>query len=142
MKKLLLLLITSFSFFAFNKKSIANDFSIVGRWKAEDATKEIGYIVFQEDGYAYFEIDGMILGGKDFVHKGKKGSLSYEVDYSTTPITIDLTLTKIDENISKKVFGIAEKLEENKMNLALSFENKRPTDFSGSDSMVFTRVTE
>ena len=45
-----------------------------GKWIGEDAG-EIGYIIFDNEGYAAFEIQGELFGGKEFVIKGEKGTI-------------------------------------------------------------------
>lgn len=56
MKKIILLLLVTLSLTSFDTVD-ETQFNIVGRWKGSDK-KEIGYIVFQADGYAYFEVQG------------------------------------------------------------------------------------
>ena len=70
MKKLLLLFIITLSLASF-KNTSEPDFSIVGKWEGQD-NNEVGYLTFQKDSYAYFEINGQIIGGKEFEMEGKK----------------------------------------------------------------------
>jgi hypothetical protein len=67
MKKIILLLLVTLSLTSFNTVDNTH-FNIVGRWEGSDK-KEIGYIVFQADWYAYFEVQGQKMGGKDFCGK-------------------------------------------------------------------------
>ncbi|SDI12359.1 hypothetical protein [Winogradskyella thalassocola] len=110
----------------------------VGKWIGEDQN-EIGYLVFDNEGYAAFEINGQVMGGKEFYMKGKKGKMTYSINYDTTPIEVDFTLTKIESGESKKILGIAEFTDKNTLNFNMSFDTDRPTEF-GEDTMVLKRV--
>ncbi|CAM1339693.1 hypothetical protein [Tenacibaculum aestuarii] len=138
MKKIIVLLIITFTLTSFDK-NFKTDFSIVGKWKGEDK-KEVGYIVFKENGYAYFKSQGQTLGGKKFVIDGEKATMSYEVDYTKTPIEIDLVVrTKKSGEISR-LLCIAEKIKENAIKLQFGFNGKRPTEFNDKDGIIFQRV--
>ena len=79
--------------------------TIVGKWIGEDQN-QIGYLIFDSEGYAAFEIDGQVMGGKEFYMKGKKGKMTYTINYNTTPIEVDFTLTKIESGESKKFLAL------------------------------------
>jgi hypothetical protein len=66
-----------------------NKAKFIGKWIGEDK-KDIGYLNFDSEGFAYFEIQGQIMGGKEFVQNGKKGSMTYEINSETKPIQVDL----------------------------------------------------
>ena len=138
MKRIIILLIASLTLISFNNTS-ETDFNIVGKWQAQDEN-EVGFIVFQKDGFAYFEIGGEILGGKEFEMDGKRGNMTYEVDYSKEIISIDLIVTIIDENKSKRLLCIAQRLNDDEINFTIGFNEIRPTDFENNDSMIFKRV--
>ncbi len=139
MKKLLLLVLLTITFSSFGQSS---NFTFVGKWKGVDKKNEIGYIVFDKEGYAYFEFQGQKFGGKEFVYDGKKGSMSYTINLSKTPIEIDITLTKIEEQKTKKILCIAQQINKDEMKLNMNFDGVRPKDFSGKIAMVFKRVKE
>jgi hypothetical protein len=141
MRKIILLLITTLMLSSFNTDNIS-DFDIVGKWKGVVESKESGFLIFDKEGYAYIEYQGLKLGGKEFVYKGEKGTLMYEVDYSKELIEIDLILKKIDKDETIRVFCIAKKISENKMNFKLGIDGKRPKDFKDNYSMIFTRIRE
>lgn len=135
MKKILLVLL-SFALFSFN---YSTDRSILfGKWKGEDQG-EIGYINFDPEGYAHFEIGGQILGGKEFEYDGKTGSMTYEVNDAVEPIQIDLILTIVETAEINTLLCIAEFVDENTMKFAINFENQRPTEFTEENSLVFKR---
>ena len=89
MKKIIFLLVVTLSLNSFTSLEKPT-FNIVGKWRGDDK-KEIGYIVFQADGYAYFEDSkGNKMGGKDFVENGKKANMTYKFDDSEALMKIDI----------------------------------------------------
>ena len=70
MKKIILLVLVTLSLASFTTPD-GVAFNIVGRWKGSDK-KSVGYLIFQEDGYAFLEENGKKIGGKNFVENGKK----------------------------------------------------------------------
>lgn len=140
MKKIILLLITGFTFLSFTPNN-TSEFSIVGKWKGEDE-KEVGYFIFQEDGYAFMEVRGVKLGGKEFEVKGKKGSLSYTIDYTKSPMPLDLIITLLEANDSRSQKFIIDVIDNNTIKMAMGTPDKRPTSFEDGDSLIFHRVEE
>lgn len=119
-----------------NTTTNTNDF--IGKWKGEDKN-EIGYIIFDDEGYAAFEINGQTIGGKEFFMNGKKGKMTYTINYDTNPIEVDFTMTKIESGESKKMLGIAEFTDEDTLKFNINFDAARPTEFD-NDSIILTRV--
>ena len=74
MKKIILLVLVTLSLASFTTPDGAA-FNIVGRWKGSDK-KSVGYLIFQEDGYAFLEENGKKIGGKNFVENGKKATMT------------------------------------------------------------------
>lgn len=107
----------------------------VGKWVGEDQN-EIGAIIFYEEAYAAFEIDGLIMGGKEFYLKGQKGKMTYSMNYETNPIEVDFVLTKILSGESKKILGITQFTDENTMSFNISFDGTRPTDFEENSILL------
>lgn len=139
MKKFIFLLVITLSLNSFTSLEKPG-FNIVGKWRGNDK-KEIGYIVFQEDGYAYFEDSkGNKMGGKDFVENGKKGNMTYKFDDSEALMKIDFIVKIVGEKHSNALLGIAQKIDNDSFKLCLSFENVRPKTFSKEETVVFTRV--
>lgn len=135
MKRLLILLLT----IPFLSLTIENDNSkFIGKWIGQDEN-EIGYLSFDSEGYAYFEIQGQIFGGKEFIFDGKKGRMIYEINHETDPIQLDLIVTKLDDGEQKKMLCIAEFLDNDTMNFAINFEENRPTNFNSENSIIFKR---
>ena len=138
MKKIILLFIITLSLTSF-KNTSETDFNIVGKWEGQD-NNEVGYLTFQKDSYAYFEINGQIIGGKEFEIKGKKGSMTYEVDFTAKPIQIDLIINIIGEKETHKLQGILEIITNDEIKVSLGFEGPRPTNFDTDESLTFKRV--
>ncbi|THV59963.1 hypothetical protein EZV76_05225 [Flagellimonas alvinocaridis] len=119
--------------------TIENDRAkFVGKWIGEDK-KEIGYLNFDSEGYAFFEIQGQVFGGKEFIFDGKKGKMTYEINSDTNPIEVDLIVTKLESGEQKKLLCIAQFIDNDTMKFAISFEEKRATEFDTENSIIFKR---
>lgn len=138
MKKILLLLLI-IPITSFNSSYQTTDF--VGKWVGEE-NGEIGFIVFTKEGYASFEIDGKILGGKEFTINGEKGQMIYKVNSETNPIEIDFTLTKLQTGEQKQLLCIARLINKNSMEFAISFDSDRPSNFNENNSIILKRVEQ
>jgi uncharacterized protein (TIGR03067 family) len=136
MKRIFILLIV-LPLLSFN--SDLNSVDLIGKWTGEDKG-QIGFITFDKEGYAIFEIEGQIIGGKEFVMNGKKGKMTYELNLKKKPIEIDLTITKLESNEQKKILCIAEFVDENNMILAMTFDSERPTEFNDENSIKLKRT--
>ena len=135
MKKILML----FLIIPLLSMTIENDRAkFVGKWIGEDKN-EIGHLNFDSEGYAFFEYQGEILGGKEFVFNGKKGKMTYEINDKTNPIKVDLIVTKLDSGEQKKLLCIAEFINNDTMKFAINFEGKRPTEFDSENSIILKR---
>ena len=119
-----------------NSTSQKEDF--VGKWIGEDKG-DIGYIVFDEEGYASFEIEGQIMGGKEFTMNGQKGKMTYRINDKVSPVEIDFIITKIDTEESMELLGIAEFIDKDTVNFSISYNSVRPTQF-GETSIILKRV--
>lgn len=138
MKKIILLLLVTLSLTSFD--TVDNtQFNIVGRWKGSDV-KTIGYVVFQADGYAYFEVQGQKMGGKDFVENGKRASMTYKFKEMGKMMHIDIVVKIVGEKNSHSLLGIAEKIDSNSFKMQLDYNNVRPTTFNKNETAIFTRV--
>ena len=122
--------------FLLNTTSQKEDF--IGKWTGEDQG-EIGFIIFDDEGYAAFEVEGQILGGKEFFMNGKKGKMTYTINYEMNPIEVDFTMTKIESGESKIILGIAEFTDKNTMTFDMTFDTERPSEF-GDNSITLKRV--
>jgi hypothetical protein len=110
----------------------------IGKWIGEDK-KDIVYLNFDSEGYAYFEIQGQIMGGKEFVNNGKKGSMTYEINSETEPIQVDLIVTLLETKEQKKLLCISNFIDDDTMEFAIGFEGIRPTEFDSENSIILKR---
>lgn len=110
----------------------------IGKWIGIDS-KGFGFITFEPDGYAYFEIEGAIVGGKEFTYEGQKGKMTYQINNKTNPIQVDFTITKLESGEQKNLPCIAKFIDDNSMHFAMGFDQKRPTNFKGTNAIVFRR---
>jgi hypothetical protein len=110
----------------------------IGKWIGEDE-KDIGYLNFDSEGYAYFEVQGQIMGGKEFVRNGKKGNMTYVINSETNPIQVDLIVTMLESGKQKKLLCIAKFIDNNTMEFAINFEEKRPIEFDSDNSIICKR---
>ena len=137
LKRLSLAIITLFVLFSFT--STERDY--VGKWKGEDKG-DIGSITLSSDGYATFEFNGQIMGGKSYNHQGIDAAMKYTVNTKVVPTAIDFIIV---QNKSKKELarlkGILKMKSKDEMQMALRFGGGggRPDDFS-KDVVVFNRV--
>jgi hypothetical protein len=135
MRKLCILFL-ALSFLSFIPKTETNQF--VGRWTGED-NGDIGYMVFDAEGYAPFEIKGQVFGGKEFTLQGKKGSMMYEINNTTKPIEVDFIVTQLETGEQKRMLCIAKFTDANNMRFAMGFNNTRPTEFTELNAIRLKR---
>jgi hypothetical protein len=102
--------------------------------------KEIGYLTFERDGYAFFEIQGQIMGGKEFIFDGKKAKMTFEVHENTSPIEVDLVITMQESGVQSTMLCIVDFIDDDTMNFAISFSEERPKDFKSDDAILLKRV--
>ncbi len=101
----------------------------------EDALESIYY-----ESYTIFEMGGQVLGGKDFVFKGKKGNMIYEVFPNTKPVQFDFIISTSKPGKEHRLLCIAEFLTNDKMKFATNFGfDSRPTEFNKENSIILTR---
>lgn len=136
MKKLLLLLLL-IPLTSFTVLQEPDDF--IGRWKGKDK-ENIRFMNFDKEGYASFETKGQIIGGKEFLLDGKKGSMTYEINTDKDPIEIDFTITKLKTNEQKKILAIVKFQDNNNILIALEFDTLRPTEFNKENAITLKRV--
>lgn len=111
---------------------------LIGKWAGQDKN-EIGYFIFQENGFAAFELQGQVFGGEEFEFRGMKAQMTYEVVNKTNPIQLDLIVKLLESGEENKLYCIVEFIDEDTMKLALSFGESRPTEFNGINSIIFKR---
>ncbi len=132
---LILFFVLPYLFFTTNIQK--TDF--VGKWTGED-NGEIGFIIFDDEGYAAFEVNGQLLGGKDFEMNGEKGEMTYKIDDSKDPIEIDLTMRKFTSKEERTLLCIAKFTDKNNLMFAMGYGDTRPVDFNGDETIELQRV--
>lgn len=138
MKKIILLLLVTLSLTSFTSLE-DTQFNIVGRWKGVEK-KSVGYLIFQEDGYAFLEENGKKIGGKNFIENGKKATMTYKFQDMGKLMHIDIVVTIVGEKQTKSLLGIAQKINNDSFKLQFGFDNVRPKVFNNNETVVFTRV--
>lgn len=113
--------------------SDSNPIDIVGTWVA-GKDSSITYIKFESDGYATMELDGVLLEGRGFSVNGKKGNLTYKIDFEKEPIEVDFILTLSDSDEQTKILCIIKFEDENTMLLATNDDDGRPTEFNSANT--------
>ena len=137
LKKLSFALVTLLLLFSFT----APDGEHVGKWKGKDKG-DIGFLTLSSEGYATFEFNGQIMGGRSYDHQGVKAAMKYTVNNGTSPKSIDFIIIDLssDEELGR-LKGIINMKSRDEMQMALTFGGGagRPTDFE-NDAIVFNRM--
>ena len=112
-----------------------------GKWKGKDKG-DIGFLTLSSEGYATFEFNGQIMGGRSYDHQGVKAAMKYTVNNGTSPKSIDFIIIDLssDEELGR-LKGIINMKSRDEMQMALTFGGGagRPTDFE-NDAIVFNRM--
>ncbi|WP_461303576.1 hypothetical protein [Aureisphaera sp.] len=114
-------------------------YDLIGEWEGEDQG-EIGLIVFQKNGFAYFEVAGQRYGGEEFELDGKKGSMKYKINSNVDPVEVDFVVTKHETKEQRSLLGILKFTDEDSMTLAIGFNGPRPTGFDSENSIRLNRI--
>ena len=125
--------------FSFSESNTQSDFTLVGKWKGEDQS-EIGYITFDEYGYALIEMEDMTVGGKEYVQDVQKFSLEYQVNYSVDPMPIDLIFVEIGTGGQQIIPCLAKVIDQNSMTFSLSTNGIRPDKIQDGNYIILNRV--
>lgn len=137
MKKIFFLVVAVVSFLSFKSN---NTYDLIGKWKGSDK-KDIGYIIFEREGYASFEFQGQLLGGKEFEINGEKATMFYKVDDTKEPIALDFIMTKIKTGETRNLRCIIKWVTKDCFKMEIGFTEKYPEDFSDA-VIIFNRVKE
>jgi len=135
MKKILLVLLVLPLLMSLATKTTEN---IVGEWEGKEHDKVFS-LIFDKEGYVYYKQNDQIEGGKQFSIDGKTATLAYVFDKTTEPYQLDIILTDHGTDESKTSLGIVNFINDDTIEIALGGLNERPTDFTGSASLVFHR---
>jgi uncharacterized protein (TIGR03067 family) len=140
MKKFIALLIIATALSSYTTMPTA-PFNIIGRWEGVEAGNSV-FMTFDKEGYAIIEKNGQALGGKEFVIKGGKGSMTYKTDFTKDPDELDIVITKIATKEQKSLKGIFKVINDNQMQVCIGYDGVRPANFDTPDAMIFTRVKQ
>jgi len=103
MKNIVFLLIL----FSFNSAFSQNSVSIKGEWNATDFWNNDSKFIFSEDGYISMTVNGQLIDGKNFIIRGgktdgEKLEIKYDINYSKSPIELDIVALKIENGKQKE----------------------------------------
>lgn len=110
----------------------------IGRWEGDDGS-EVGFITFDSEGYAEFEIYGEIIGGKSFYMEEDEASMTYEINAEVNPIEVDFIIKFKEDDEEFRMLGIAKFIDDNSFHFAMD-EEERPSVFTDENSIVLNRV--
>ena len=136
MKKIIVILFLTLGLSSFNIVDVKSE--LIGEWTGEDKG-DIGKIVFQKNGFAFFEYQNQVFGGESFIMEGKKGSMKFTVDDKKIPFNIDLTVSIEGTKTERKLLCIGKFITKNKLRFAIGFEGERPLDFNDENSIIFNK---
>ncbi len=137
MKYLLILSLSFFHLLPVKKDKIKTRF--IGKWQTELENKKV-VLTFDSEAYAYLKINGETKGGKEFLIKKRKASMTYEVNSKTKPIQVDLIITMKDNNKQKRILCIAEFIDKKSMKFVFGDSGTRPKNFNSKKAVIFKRV--
>jgi hypothetical protein len=118
----------------------------IGEWKNIDKD-ETTSLILDKSNHAILMVNNTVLGGKGFEIKGVKTEVKYEIDYSKSPIWLDLVFYVQGEFQEKgRVKGIIQFITDNKIlyRISLNLPDKRFDKFDTEDkenTIVFDKVT-
>ncbi len=113
----------------------------LGTWISKEK-KDIGFITFDSEGYATLEIGGKPFGGKDFSMQSLKANTKYRINYATSPLQVDITISEsASQSELGKFIGIMEFVSPTQMKLRLEFDevNGRPKGFDDVHTIILDR---
>jgi len=138
MKRIILTFLIGITLISCKGQTEKIDFDIIGEWKSEDQSGS-GFVIFDNEGFANFNFENIKMGGKEFIKNGKRYSLSYIIDYSTSPINLDLTFRNVETNKEMKMLGIVKAMSVNEILYARG-NSERPTNFRGNETIELSRI--
>lgn len=116
--------------------TISNRRNIVGEWQDEDMR-----YVFDNDGYATVYMGEQVMGGSNLF---ETSSLKYEIDFTKTPITLDLIYMNKDSGKEhKRMAMIVRFMADDTIQIKTNYNDTRPEVFKDDDSdvLVLDRVS-
>jgi hypothetical protein len=115
----------------------------IGEWKGVDNAGTLS-LILDKTNHAVFVQGNQVLGGKDFKVKGIKAECKYEIDYSKSPIWLDLVIYEEGETQESGRFkGIVRFITDKKIVYRINFTGERFDTFDPEDTkntVVFDKV--
>lgn len=107
---------------------------VVGKWEGTDYDNNPSELIFTEDSFVSFTINGETLGGENFSINGQKADLKYFIDSLKNPFWIDFIVYSRAENIEKgRIKGVLKFIDIDNVQIAISFDGNRTSNF-GEDN--------
>lgn len=91
-----------------------NEDKIIGEWSGLDKRRVLK-LILDKNGDATLVDNNLVLGGKDFVVRGIKAQMKYEINYSKEPIWLDLVVSKKDTEEKITFKGIVKFITDTKI---------------------------
>ena len=133
MKNLALLL-----FLTFSLSLTAQNEKLIGKWTG-DSKGEVGSIVFDNEGYITFIIEGNPMGGKAFDMDGVTANMTYAVDYSVKPYPVEIDVNVPEVGTVGTMYGFIEFLSDDSIKMAVGQLGEKITAITPQNSIVLTR---
>jgi len=96
-----------------------NEDKIVGEWSGLDRG-EVFKLILDKNKEATLVSNNLVLGGKDFIVKGIKAQMRYEINYSKEPIWLDLIVYRNDKEETTTIKGIVKFITDTKIQYRLN----------------------
>jgi len=139
MKRITIILFIVGFIISCNSQEKISNFNIVGKWKAEDYSGS-GYFIFSKSGFASYNY-GDIKMDSVFTRNNRNYNFTYEIDYNSNPMNLDLLLQNIETKKGMKMLGMIKLINRNEILFARGDGNKeRPTNFNGKETIKLKRV--
>jgi len=128
--------------FDLTKKTSINHkkFDLIGEWFGTDNFGTKVKLLLDNDGFVSLKIDDQNLYGRNV---GGLGSNTYRIDYSKSPIWLDMIQKDNNGNEVGRMLSIVEFINENKIRWRISYESGvRPEKFIPNDNntIIMTKV--
>ena len=112
----------------------------IGLWEGTDKG-EVGYVMMEANGFAYFIIKGDTLGGASFTVEGYEAAMKYEVNYAEEVHSVDFVLYLVEAEAEVgRLPGIFKFEKDGSMILSVNFKGpERPQEFV-DDTITLQKV--
>jgi hypothetical protein len=114
----------------------------IGVWKSIEEGDDLDeMLIINEQSFMWILDYSISQGGLEWYNQGDLFMMTYEIDYSKSPIHLNIILTNYSEDppIEHKMYAIIKFEGNDKMILNLGATEERPVSFEGAT--VFERMT-